>query len=173
MHTLFAALHRRGWTVRIAEASPRVLLPTAVAARYAALPREVPELLGALELCCSADETAWLLTGEDYARTEDSGFRWNECELMALDAAAGDPSWQAEIAEFWNDHFPFMLAVHSDYDYLAVRLSDGAVVHGCAPEWESPTQVASSFGHFVEQFQSEATASTAQWPFSVFLGAPG
>jgi len=153
--------------------SPRVLLPAPVAARYPALPTEVVAFLAAIELCGSADQTVWLFTAEDYARTDESGFGWNECELMALNAAVGDPSWQAEIAAFWNDHFPFMLAVHSDYDYLAVRVSDGAVVHGCAPESESPTQVTSSFGQFIEQFQSQAMAATAQWPFSLFMGAGG
>jgi len=172
MHSLFNTLRQRGWTVRLA-ASQQVLLPTTVATRYATLQQEILDFLAMAELCCNADETVWLFTAEDYAQTDADRFRWNECELMSLDAATDDPSWQAEITAFWDNHFPFMLAVHSDYDYLAVRISDGSVVHGCAPEWESPTQVTSSFGQFIKQFELEAISSIPRYPFSIFLGTAG
>ena len=86
MHSLLDALRRRGWTVRTT-ASRRVLLPAAVAARYAALPREVPEFLAALEVCRSADGTAWLFTAEDYAQTEEGGFRvaWPDVLVVLKD----------------------------------------------------------------------------------------
>jgi hypothetical protein len=171
MHSLLDLLRRRGWTVQVAE-PPLELLPAPIAARYAGMPREVASFLAVLEACCSGDGTAWLFTSKDYARTEEGGFRWNECELMAMSAAAGNATWQDEIRAFWNDHFPFMLAVHSDYDYLAVRMQDGAVVHGYAPEWESPTVVAPCFSEFLRKFEVEATAPTARWPYAVFLGAP-
>jgi hypothetical protein len=171
MHSLLDSLRRLGWTIRMAE-SPHELLPAGIAARYGGAPEEAASLLAMLEVCCSGDETAWFFTSKDYARTEEGGFRWNECELMAMSAAAGSPTSQDEIRTFWNGHFPFMLAVHSDYDYLAVRIEDGAVVHGYAPEWELPTLVAPSFFEFVRQFEVEATAPTARWPYAVFLGAP-
>ena len=66
-----------------------------------------------------------------------------------------------------------MLAVHSDYDYLAVSLDDGSVVHGCAPEWEDATPVAGSFPEFLRALESEAAAAEARWPLTLFLGAPG
>jgi hypothetical protein len=169
MHSLLDVLRGRGWIVRVTEPQ-RMILPATVAARYAGMPEEVLRFLGTLEVCYSADETTWFLASQDYSPTGERRYRWNEVELMAMGFAAGNADEQAEIVAFWNQHFPFMLAVHSDYDYLAVRIDDGAVVHGFAPEWESPTVVARSFCDFVVQFEVEATAVAPRWPYAVFLG---
>ena len=99
MHSLLDSLRRLGWTVRVA-ASPNKLLPPAIAARYTGMPEEAASFLAVLEACCSGDETAWFFTSKDYARVEDGGFRWNECELMAMSAAAGSPTWQDAIRTF-------------------------------------------------------------------------
>ena len=83
-----------------------------------------------------------------------------------------DPQARAEITAFWNSHFPIMLAVHSDYDYLAVRLTPeafGTIVHGFAPEWEQPAPVGASFNVFLEAFAATAKAATPEWPLSLFL----
>lgn len=45
--------------------------------------------------------------------------------------------------------------MHSDYGYLAVRLDDQPVVHGCTPEWE-PIRVAGLFDQFVSKFVGNA-----------------
>jgi hypothetical protein len=144
-----------------------------LAARYAGVAPEALTFLMTLEACCSPDQTVWFLTADDYHRAGEAAFRWNECELMALEEAAGDEAWQAEITVFWDGHFPVMLAVHSDYDYVAVRVSDGAVVHGCAPEWEQPTLLAPSFASFLSDLAREAAEPRGRWPFTVFLGAAG
>ena len=172
MLPLLEVLSRRGWTVRTAPRS-RELLPPAIAARYVGLPTEVLTFLSEIDVCCSADKTAWFLTADDYARTTGPGFRWNECEIMGLEAAEGDPDWQRKVTAFWDRHFPVMLAVHSDYDYLAVSLDNGTVVHGYAPEWEEASPVAGSFPEFLSALESEAAAVEARRPLAIFLGAPG
>jgi hypothetical protein len=172
MLSLLEVLHRRGWNVRRAP-RPRDLLSPAIAARYVGLPIEGPTFLSDLEICCSGDETAWFLTADNYARTSGPGFRWNECEVMALEAATGDPDWQSEISDFWDRHFPVMLAVHSDYDYLAINIDDGSVAHGSAPDWEETSPVAGSFPEFLRALESEAELVEARYPLSLFLGAPG
>jgi len=172
MHSLLEALGRRGWTVRRATGS-RELLPPAVASRYASLPAEVLRFLSALDVCCSPDGTAWFLTAEDFARTAESGFRWNENEIMSLEAAKSDPAWQLEIRAFWDRHFPVMLAVHSDYDYLAVSLADGSVVHGFAPEFEDASPIAGSFAEFLSALEAEAASAEPRYPLAVFLGIGG
>src|SRR5262245_54788748 len=101
MLPLLEALRRRGWTVRRAP-QPRELLSPVIAARYAGLPMEVRRFLSELDVCCSADETAWFLTAEDYARTTGPGFRWNECEIMGLEAAEGVQDRRREIRAFWD-----------------------------------------------------------------------
>ena len=155
---LLHALARRGWTVR-RSAVPRPLLPAAVASRYSDLPPSLTAFLAGLDLCRSPDDTAWFLTADDYARVEGPGFRWNELELMALEACEDDADAQREIAAFWDRHFPFLLAVHSDYDYLAVRIADGAIVHGFAPEWEDPSPIALSFSDFALDFARAASGN--------------
>lgn len=65
-----------------------------------------------------------------------------------------------------------MFAVHSDYDYLAVCLDSkdfGSIVHGYAPEWEEPSQVASSFPAFLSAFARASEMPQAAHPFDVFL----
>jgi hypothetical protein len=172
MLSLLEVLGRRGWIVRHAP-RPRELLSPAISGRYVGLPKEALTFLSTIDVCHSADETAWFLTAEDYARTTGPGIRWNECEIMGLEAAEGDPNWQREVTAFWHRHFPLMLAVHSDYDYLAISLDTGAVVHGYAPEWEEASPVAGSFPEFLRVFESEAAAPEARDPLSIFLGAPG
>jgi hypothetical protein len=120
---LLVLLQGRGWRIE-RSASREPLLPTPVCWRYPRLPVELIRFLEGLESCVNRDQNVWFLCREDYRRTDEQSFRWNENELMSLDAAGGDPVWQAKIRGFWDRHLPFMLAVHSDYDYLAVSLDD-------------------------------------------------
>lgn len=101
---LFEALRARGWRVELRN-TPSQLLPARLAARYSWLPREVIDVLARLEVCCSRDETAWFLTRADYGRAPgEQGFRWNEYEIMALEAAEGDESLTSSIGSFWDRH---------------------------------------------------------------------
>ncbi len=92
---------------------------------------------------------------------------------MALNWAVGErdeAARQQAIRRFWDRYFPFMLAVHSDYDYLAIDTETGKVVHGFAPEWEEPLVVAESFANFLDQFR---LAAGGAWNgvYAIFLGA--
>ncbi len=165
---LLQILRRRGWSVELA-ASVGKLLPATLAKRYPILPAGVEAFLTTLDICVSPNESAWFLTARDFARKRGSGFHWNEIELMMLEDAEGDPAQQAEVRSFWDGHFPVMLAVHSDYDYLAVRLSDGAVVHGFAPEWGS-SKVARSFAALLTALATEAETQRDRYPWKLFVG---
>jgi hypothetical protein len=171
MTALLRELRKRGWVISESRDKP-VLLPDYVRARYPSIPAEVADFLCGLERCHNPAENAWILTPSDFRKTDDEGFRWNEYELMALDSAQNDPAWQAEVRAFWNQHLPIMMAVHSDYDYLALRLAApnfGAIVHGAALEWENPSIIAGSFQEFVLRFTAEAASSEPAFPYSVFL----
>jgi hypothetical protein len=90
---------------------------------------------------------------------------------MALETY-DDPIYRAGIKAFWDSHFPFMLAVYSDYDYLAIRLTSegfGSVVHGYAPDWEEPSPIADSFAAFLEAFTIAAAMPQAEYRLDVFL----
>lgn len=139
--------------------------------RYPVLPDELVSWLSSVDTCHRSDESAWFLTRSDY-HGQSAGFRWNEYEHMAIEAAQGAEE-REEIARFWNSHFPIALAVDSDYDYLAIDLGSnhGAVVYGFAPEWESPEVICESVAVFLEALQREATQSEPKYPYSIFLGA--
>jgi hypothetical protein len=172
---LLGNLRARGWSVDLATTNSQ-LLPLEVAARYPSLPRSVTTFLSKLDRCINREEDAWFLTRQFFAAEPGEGFRWNEFEMMAIDSISDEPSRVGDIRRFWDNHFPFMVAVHSDYDYLAVRLSSegfGQIVHGCAPEWEEPSVVSGSFTDFLELFAIAAASDSAGHPFAIFLGDGG
>ncbi len=171
MSVLLKELRKRGWVIR-ESADSLELLPDTVRTRYPPIPPAVADFLRRLEVCHNATEDAWMLTPAEFRKTAAGAFRWNEYELMALEGAKDDPGLQSEVRAFWNEHLPIVLAVHSDYDYLAVRLAEpdfGSIVHGYAPEWESPSRIARSFEEFLSRFTAEAASSKPAYPYDVFL----
>jgi hypothetical protein len=165
---LLAVLEERGWRIQ-RSASSEPLLPPLVRRRYPRVPAELTGFLEAIESCTNAAENVWFLCRADYRQTDDQGFRWNEFELWGLER--GDPEEQTQVRGFWDLHFPFMMAVHSDYDYLAVSLDErsyGQIVHGCGPEFEETSLVAPSVSQFLALLR-EAAGGEASYPQSYFL----
>lgn len=168
--SLLATLSRCGWHV-VRRRLGEDLLPRELQTRYPRLPAELESFLSNLELCCNSKDTVWFLTRENYLPTPDDRFRWNEHELMSLDAADDNDDEMVRIRAYWDRHFPFLFAVHSDYDYLAVDLSHetyGQIVHGYMPEPEQSSLVARSFADFVEMFV-ESLSGNAEYPLSCFI----
>jgi hypothetical protein len=166
---LLRELERKGWSIQHGT-SREPLLPPAVSQRYTRLPTELVAFLEKFDSAVNADETVWFLCREDYRRTGGESFRWNEFELMVLEDA--DAEEQAQIRKFWDRHFPFALAVHSDYDYLAVSLdpaSFGTIVHGCGPDFEETTAVAPSFAEFLRLHREAAAGRRDEWPLNYFV----
>jgi hypothetical protein len=171
MSELLEALRKRGWVVE-ERSDATELLPPEVSTRYPSVPAAITDFLGRLDECHNTAEDVWMLTPEEFRKSDPDGFRWNEYELMALESSKDNPAAQGQIRAFWNEHVPIMLAVHSDYDYLAVRVAEperGSIVHGFAPDWESPSRVSRSFEEFLAAFTKEANSAEPEYPFSVFL----
>ena len=145
------ALRRQGWTVSGEDAAPRQL-PLCVSGRYHNPPAEWMEFLNCVRSCVSPGETTWFLCLDDFERQDEDSFRWNEWELISLQAAIDDQDmeWQSSIKAFWDNHLPICLSVKGGYGYYAIRLSDGVVVHGTEPEFEETREAAPSFGQFLE-----------------------
>ena len=145
------ALRQQGWTVSGEDAAPRQL-PLCVSGRYHNPPAEWVEFLNCVRSCVSPGETTWFLCLDDFERQDEDSFRWNEWELISLQAAMDDQDteWQSSIKAFWSNHLPICLSVKGGYGYYAIRLSDGAVVHGTEPEFEETWEAAPSFGQFLE-----------------------
>ena len=175
MHPLLDSLRTLGWRVEL-RAQPGPLLSPHQIVRYPDLPEDLVSFLAGLQTCCNRSEDAWFLTETDYARSNSGAFRWNEFEQMGLEAATedGDEEEARKVRAFWDAHFPFMLAVHSDYDYLAVQVGkgefrQGSVVHGYGPDFDEPSLVARSFDRFLTILKSAAESGDPPYPFDVFL----
>lgn len=171
-----AAASAAGWAVETRTPTPPILGPE-VDRRY---PRLVPshiEFLKSVSGCVNAKKTSWFLCESDYQTTADTSpeaWRWNEYELMSLDAATGDADWQEKIRRFWDAHLPVFMSVETgDYDYVAIEVSHegfGNVVHGVSPEFEVVTRVAATFDDllmgFARVLRGESTSdelSLLQW----------
>jgi hypothetical protein len=168
---LLRALEGLGWQVR-RSASPEPLLPASIQQRYSCLPKELTQFLSGLDLCTNKEQTVWFMTREDYAETDPAKFEWDFCESLSLESAESDAEAQVKIRSFWDRHFPFMLAVHSDYDYLAISLAErsyGEIVHGSELYFESPTTVAPSFLEFLIIFKGVAEGKEDEGLLSFFL----
>jgi hypothetical protein len=162
------ALEGRGWKVQRGT-SREPLLPPEISGRYPRIPAELVSFLERMDVCVNADETVWFLCRADF-RTGAEGFRWNEFELMTLES--GNAEWNEQARQFWDHHFPFMLCVHSDYDYLAVNLearSYGQIVHGCGPTFEETSIVAPSFAEFLASFNETVAGRRDEYPLSFFV----
>jgi hypothetical protein len=171
LHHPLRPLLARGWVVELT--APGGALPLSLRRRYPHLPAQVASFLAEIETCHNQRDDAWIFGSSFFTREDPTDFRWNECELMSLDAVEGDVAATHQIREYWDHHLPFMMAVHSDYEYLAVQTSAalplGRVVHGCAPEFEVSTVVAPSFERFLTGLHEAALSAAPPYPFSVFL----
>jgi hypothetical protein len=163
------ALQDKGWDVQLSD-SREPLLPPDLRRRYPRLPVELTDFLERIESAANADENIWFLCRADFRNTDAQSFRWNEFELMLLEN--DDAKQQAETRRFWDLHFPFMLATHSDYDYLAVSLEEqsyGQVVHGCELELQEPSVVAPSLAEFLALFKETAAGRRNEYPLTAFV----
>lgn len=151
INRVYDALSKNGWTVFRQNVHP-CRLPECISRRYNNPPAEWVEFLNRICICVNPDETAWFLCIDDFNKQGDDTFRWNEFELMSLQAAIDDDNaeWQNSIVKFWDNHLPIYLSVAGEYEYYAIRISDGFIVHGVEPEFEETTNVAPSFARFME-----------------------
>ena len=151
INRVYDALNKNGWTILRQNIYP-YSLPECINSRYNNLPAEWVEFLNSISVCVSPDETVCFLCMNDFSRHDDDAFRWNEFELISLQAAIeeNNAEWQSSIVKFWDNHLPICLSVAGEYEYYAIRMSDGFIVHGSEPEFEETTDVAPSFARFME-----------------------
>ncbi len=149
MNDIIARAAQCGWKATLL--AERKNLPAALIDRYSCIPQEYIDFICSVEEFISADETSWLITCDGFAEENPEKWRYNEFELMSLDAAADDEEWRADIIAFWDVHLPVMLCVGGGYSYYAISLDDGCIVHGYEPEFEEIEIVADSFAEFMEK----------------------
>ncbi len=140
----------QGWDVQRKSGS-QLHLDSGITSRYKGLPDEYLEFLEVVETCVAPDEQTWFICEAEFNNSAETEFRWNEFEMLSLEAAAGDPAWESEITAWWDHHLPIVMSVEDGYSFYAIDLTtdSGAIVRGVEPEFEEVEKVADSFGEFL------------------------
>lgn len=141
---------KSGWSV--VRSNEKRELPKEIIERYKNLPNDWLDFAQYFEDCVNGDSNIWFLCSYNFE--DDSAFRWNEFELISLEAAEGDEDWQADIREFWNNYLPIAMSVGGDYHYYAICTKTGEVFEGWEPEFEEPEICAASFTDFITRIIS-------------------
>lgn len=123
-----------------------------VTERYKSIPYEYFEFLKQVKQCISCSEKSWFLCEEEYNGKSDIEFKWNEFEILGLEAAEDDIEWKNEIQKFWDRYFPILISVDNGYSFYAIDMEseNGTIVYGSEPEFEEVDVVADSFIEFLE-----------------------
>ena len=142
-----------GWKIEFADEKRE--LPKIITERYKFIPEDWIDFIQCFNLCVNGENNLYFQLPIDFdEEASDSGFRWNEFELISLDAAEGDEKWQANIRGFWDNYLPIVISVEGDYHYYAIGIKTGEIFDGWAPEFEEPEIVAANFTDFIEKIIS-------------------
>jgi hypothetical protein len=124
--------------------------PKDIVERYN-IPDEYKKFLENIEVCTNVDENVWFLCIGDYLPKSEDSFRWNEFELISLEAADGDIEMINEIKNYWNKHFPIIMGVKGGYEYYAINVENKKIVYGYEPEFEEGKIVSNNFEELLEK----------------------
>lgn len=129
-------------------------LPKEIIDRYKNIPEDWLDFIDGYGSIMNGKENIWFLTAESYYPKSDDEWRYNEFELISLDAATGDDDFISEVIDFWNNHLPIIMSVGNGYEYYAIELDSGNIVCGFEPEFEEAEIVADSFSTFLKMLMN-------------------
>lgn len=126
--------------------------------RYSNLPADYLEFLQRFQIITNGGDNAWFNSIEDFNGESDSGFRWNEFEIIGLEALQDDEESCDMIRQFWDNHIPILMSVKDGYRYLSMDLSSenyGKIYCGIEPEFEESAEfVCDSFNLLLKMLLS-------------------
>jgi hypothetical protein len=125
-------------------------LPENILARYN-IPDEYKTFLENIKMCINSEENIWFLCIDDYLEKSESTFRWNEFEIISLEAADDDAELINKIKNYWNKHLPIIFNVKGEYEYYAVNVENKKIVYGYEPEFEESEIVANNFRELLDK----------------------
>ncbi len=105
---------------------------------------------------CYTNETTWFICENEFNNSSDTEFKWNEYELLSLEAAMEDAVWKSEITTWWDNHLPIVMSVEGGYSFYAIDLTSGAIVRGYEPEFEEVDKVANNLEEFLGLMMSNS-----------------
>ena len=96
----------------------------AVLSAYEPLPAAFLEFIQKFKSVISGDEKRFFLCVDDYSGESGLAFKWNEFELISLEAANGDEDWTNDIRSWWKTKIPFYMSVDGEYSFYAIDTED-------------------------------------------------
>jgi hypothetical protein len=145
-----------GWHIKTAEIDVETL-PDDVKDRYN-IPTEYKNFLESVKTCINKEENIWFLCTDDYLENSEDAFRWNEFELISLEAADEDIALRDSVKSYWDNHLPIIMNVKDDYAYYAIDMNTRKIVKGNEPEFEETTIVADNFEEFIGKIIAQEIA---------------
>ncbi|QTH42794.1 SMI1/KNR4 family protein [Cohnella sp. LGH] len=144
-----------GWDLT-RKSEPQLHLHSNITSRYKEIPNEYLEFLSMVEKCVTPNETTWFICEDEFNNSSDNEFKWNEFELLSIEAAMDDDRWKSEITAWWDNHLPIVMSVEGGYFFYAIDLTNGAIVRGYEPEFEEVEKAADTFTEFLELMMSNS-----------------
>ncbi|OAB26873.1 glucan biosynthesis protein, partial [Paenibacillus macquariensis] len=107
-------------------------LNDSIASRYKEIPEGYLDFLKRVKECITPSEKTWFICEDEYNNNSDSAFKWNEFEVLSLEAAENDEKWKSEITSWWDKYLPIVMSVDDGYSFYAIDLTNdiGAIVQG-------------------------------------------
>ncbi|WP_042169640.1 SMI1/KNR4 family protein [Paenibacillus gorillae] len=148
--------NENGWDIA-KKSEPQLNLDSSITSRYKTIPNDYLEFLSVVAKCITPNEMTWFICEDEFNNSSDSEFKWNEYELLSLEAA-DDDSWKSEITAWWNNYLPIVMSVDGGYSFYAIDLANdkGAIVRGTEPEFEEAEKVANTLEEFFELMMSNS-----------------
>lgn len=148
MNDFVAWAKRNNWQVELSNEVRE--LPEWAFRRYSGLPANYVNFIQHINVLSNKADTTWFLSIDNFKGAAfDTAWQADSFEKISLEAAEGDKNWQNTIIQFWDTHMPIIFCLANGYEYYAIRLNDGAIVHGIEPEFEEVSSVAASFEDFL------------------------
>ncbi|WP_036660999.1 MULTISPECIES: SMI1/KNR4 family protein [unclassified Paenibacillus] len=146
-----------GWTITKNE-DHQLHLAGSLLSRYKEIPNDYLEFLSVVKRCITPDEKTWFLCEDEYNNRSEAEFKWNEFEMLSLEAARDDELWKSEITAWWDSYLPIVMSVDGGYSFYAIDLTNdiGAIVRGYEPEFEEVEQAAHNLEEFLELIMSNS-----------------
>ncbi|MGG3928308.1 SMI1/KNR4 family protein [Metabacillus fastidiosus] len=144
-----------GWTI-VFKSEYKLNLDKSIVTRYKNIPNEYLEFLKMIKQCITPSEKTWFICEDEYNNDLDIALKWNEFELISLEAAGGDNEWKSDITLWWDKYLPIVMSVDGGYSFYAIDLTNdiGAIVYGYEPEFEEVEKVADNLDGLFELIMS-------------------
>jgi hypothetical protein len=134
-----------------------VCLCDEVKGRYMPIPYGYLEFLKEIKQCISPSEKSWFLCEDEYNGKSDIAFKWDEFEILSLEAAEDDTEWKSDIQKWWDRYFPILMSVNNGYSFYAIDMQSekGTIVYGSEPEFEEIDIIADNFMEFLAMIMNK------------------